>query len=105
GTKVVLTATAAPGSILYSWKHCDAGGVNGRQCTVAMDKAKTVTAVFATTHTFTVDKAEGSGLGKVQSAPGGVLCLFSCTDTSAAFREGTEVTPKQAPASHFHFVQ
>jgi len=104
GTKVVLTATAAPGSVFYSWKYCDSGGVNGRQCTVTVDKAKTVKATFITTHDLEVSRV-GSGLGKVQSSPGGILCLANCSDTTAAFKEGTEVTLKQTPAKHFHFVE
>ena len=104
GTKVTLTATPAPGSLFYSWRYCDAGGVNGRQCTVSVDKAKTVKATFTTTHALKVSRT-GTGLGKVQSSPGGVLCLFNCQDTTAAFREGTEVTLKPTPAKHFHFVE
>ncbi len=69
GTVVVLTATPTPGSTLYSWKYCDKGGVNGRQCTVTLDKAKTVKATFTTTHSLTLTKA--GGLGKVQSSPAG----------------------------------
>ena len=103
GTKVTLTATPAPGSLFYSWKHCDAGGVNGRQCTVTMDKAKTVTAVFATTNELTVTKAPG--LGKIQSSPGGILCLASCTETTAAFLEGAKVTLKPTPAKRFAFTE
>ncbi len=104
GTKVTLTATPASGSIFYSWKYCDTGGVNGRQCTVTVDKAKTVKATFTTTHALKVSRA-GSGLGKVQSSPGGVLCLANCSETTAAFREGTKVTLKQTPSKHFHFVK
>ncbi len=105
GTVVVLTATADPGSIFYSWKGCDSGGVHGRQCTLTMSEAKTVKATFTTTHALEVSKAPGSGLGKVQSSPGGVLCLNNCSETSASFKEGTQVTLKQTPAKHFHFVE
>ncbi len=105
GTVVVLTATPAPGSVFISWKYCDKGGVNGRQCTMTVDKAKTVKATFTTTHALEVSKAPGSGLGKVQSSPGGILCLFNCSETTASFKEGAEVTLKQTPAKHFHFVE
>ncbi|HEY5708518.1 MAG TPA: hypothetical protein VIS51_03915, partial [Solirubrobacterales bacterium] len=103
GTVVVLTATPTADSIFYSWKYCDKGGVNGRQCTVTLDKAKTVKATFTTTHALTLTKT--GGLGKVQSSPGGVLCLANCSETTASFKEGTEVTLKPTPAKHFHFVQ
>ncbi len=99
GTQVTLTATPAPGSVFYSWKRCDSGGVNGRQCTVSMSKAKTVTAVFATTNSFTLTK-EG-GLGKVQSFPGGILCLANCSETTASFLEAAKVTLKATPAKRF----
>jgi hypothetical protein len=102
GTKVTLSASPASGSLFMSWKHCDSGGVNGRQCTVTMDKAKEVTAVFIAAHYLTVSKAEGSGPGKVQSKPGGILCLYNCTEASAAFKEGTAVELVPVPAKHFH---
>jgi hypothetical protein len=70
-----------------------------------MTKAKTVKATFTTTHALEVSKAPGSGLGKVQSSPGGILCLFNCSETTAAFKEGTKVIVKQTPAKHFHFVE
>ncbi len=103
GTKVTLTATSAPGSAFYSWKRCDSGGVNGRQCTVTMDKAKTVTAVFATTNELSVTKAPG--LGKVQSSPGGILCLANCPETTAAFLEGTKVMLKAVPSKRFALAE
>ncbi len=105
GTAVVLTATPDPGSTFVGWKYCDKGGVAGRKCTLTMSKAKSLKATFTTTHDLEVSKAPGSGLGKVQSSPAGVLCLNECTETSAAFKEGTQVTLKQTPAKHFHFVQ
>src|SRR5207344_617715 len=46
GTKVTLTASPAAGSLFMAWKHCDSGGINGRQCTVTMSEAKKVQAVF-----------------------------------------------------------
>ncbi len=104
GTVVVLTATPSPGSIFISWKSCDSGGVNGRKCTITVNKAKTVKATFTTTHALEVSR-EGSGLGKVQGSPGGILCLNNCSETSASFKEGTAVTLKQTPAKHFHFVK
>ena len=104
GAVVILTATPAPGSVFVSWKYCDSGGVNGRQCTVTMSKAKTVKATFTTTHALEVSRA-GTGLGKVQSSPGGILCLSNCSETTASFKEGVKVVLKQTPAKHFHFVE
>jgi hypothetical protein len=101
GTKVTLTATPTPGSIFLAWKHCDSGGVIGGHCTVTMDKAKTVTAVFASGHALTV---KSSGLGKVQSYPAGISCLYGCLSTSAVYNATTKVTLKATPARHFHFA-
>jgi hypothetical protein len=100
GIKVTLTATPAPGAIFIAWKHCDSGGVIGGHCTVAMDKAKAVTAVFASGHALTV---KSSGLGKVQSYPVGISCLYNCQSTTAAYNATTKVTLKATPARHFHF--
>lgn len=109
---VTLTAEAKPGYLFKSWKGCDRKeiigevtyGVNGRQCTVnASDQ--TVTAMFVKTQNLTVSKAEGSGSGKVYSSPGGIFCLANCTSVTSSFLQGTSVKLKQAPASHFHFVE
>jgi len=104
GSKVTLTATPAPGSLLIAWKHCDSGGVAGLHCTVTMDKAKAVTAVFAQGHALTVANADGAGLGKVQSSPAGISCLYGCQSTTAVYNATTKVTLKETPAKHFHFA-
>ncbi len=105
GAEVTLTATPAPGSLFTSWKHCDAGGVNGRQCTVTMDKAKAVQAVFATTYALTLTKAGSPGLGSVRTRPGGLLCAAGCRAASADFLAGAKVMLEQTPAKHFEFVE
>ncbi len=104
GSKVTLTASPSAGSLFVSWKGCEKGGVNGRQCTVTMDKAKTVNAKFITAYDVTVNRV-GSGLGKVSSSPGGVLCLSNCSSTTAAFKEGTSVTLNAAPSKNFVFTE
>ncbi len=103
-TKVTLTASPSAGSLFVSWKGCEKGGVNGRQCTVTMDKAKTVNAKFIAAYDVTVNRV-GSGLGKVSSSPGGVLCLSNCSSTTAAFKEGTSVTLNAAPTKNFVFTE
>jgi hypothetical protein len=102
-TEVTLTASPAPGYAFKGWRHCDKGGVNGRQCTVTMSSAKEVGARFVKTWNLLSSKA-GNGMGKVQTSPGGIACLDNCTQAEAAFKEGI-VTVKQAPAKHNHFVQ
>jgi hypothetical protein len=100
---VVLTASPAPGYIFKSWKKCDTGGVNGRQCTINLNAAKEVGAKFVKVWPLSVSKA-GSGIGKAQTSPGGILCLYNCSEAEAVFKEGS-VTVKQAAAKHNHFVQ
>jgi hypothetical protein len=104
GTEVTLTASPAEGSQFMAWRHCDTGGIEGRQCTVTMSQAKEVSAYFSTTHSLTLAKAEGSGPGKVQSSPAGVICLYGCKSTTASFLEGKSVTLKATPAKHFHLA-
>jgi len=103
GAAVTLTASPQPGSLFRSWRHCDAGGVQGRQCTVSMDEAKEVEAVFVTAHRLILGKA-GGGLGKVQTSPAGILCPSSCSGAEAVFIAGG-VTIEAAPTMHNHFVQ
>lgn len=101
-TKVTLTASPDSESLFVSWKGCEAGGVNGRQCKVTMDKSKTVYAKFTTAYDVSVTR-KGTGLGKVGSSPGGVLCLSNCSSTSAMFKEQTNVTLTATPSKHFTF--
>jgi hypothetical protein len=103
GPKVTLTAIPDPAAAFVSWKGCDS--VIGSQCTATMGTGKVVVATFIGTPKLTVSKAAGSGLGKVTSYPGGILCLANCSTTTAAFKEGTKVKLNQAPSKHFHFVE
>jgi hypothetical protein len=99
GTEVTLTATPAVGSTFTSWKHCDA--VNGRLCTVRVDEAKAVTALFASTKDLKLEKT-GAGMGKVASSPGGISCDANCSLTTAAFKAGTvKLTATPAKGSQF----
>jgi Divergent InlB B-repeat domain len=108
GSKVTLTAspsnTNTDFSTFVSWKGCDPGGANGRQCTVTMNAAKNVSAKFVKSYEVKVNR-EGFGQGKVSSSPGGVLCLNNCLSTGATFKEGTTVKLTATPAKHFHFVE
>lgn len=101
---VTLTAEARPGYRFKSWGRCDKTGVNGRKCTVT-GPANEIVAKFVKIQDLTVSKAEGSGLGKVSSSPGGIVCVASCTSVTSAFLQGASVKLKQAPARHFHFVE
>jgi streptogramin lyase len=101
--KVVLTASPAPGYLVKSWKGCDVGGVNGRQCTVtATGSLKTVGVKFY--KVFSLQGSKSGGLGIMGTAPGGINCGYACTSSTALFKEGA-LTVKAKPAKHFHFVE
>ncbi|HEX7245675.1 MAG TPA: hypothetical protein VF245_08940 [Solirubrobacterales bacterium] len=59
--KYTLTASPAPGYLVKSWKGCDAGGVNGRQCTVtAGSSLKTVGVKFYKVWKLAATKAQNT---------------------------------------------
>lgn len=103
GSQITLTASPALGYAFKGWRKCDAGGVEGRQCTVAMTSAKEVGAKFVKVWNLSASKA-GNGLGRVQTSQSGILCLYNCPSANAAFREGS-VTVKESKAPYSHFVR
>ena len=107
--QVTLTASPAAGYRFKSWKGCDkknipvsGDGVNGRQCTITLNEAKSVSAKFVKTWDVTL---ENGGGGKVSTKPGGALCLPSCSETTASFDEGKNVEVLTKPNKHFHLVE
>ncbi len=102
---VVLKASPDNESLFVSWKGCDVGGANGRECKVTgtANQIKNVTATFTRAYDVSVSR-KGTGLGKVGSSPGGVLCLSNCSSTSAKFKELTNVTLTATPSKHFTFT-
>jgi streptogramin lyase len=104
GEKVTLTASPDSESLFVSWKGCETGGAIGRTCKVTVDKAKTVTAKFIQAYDISVTRV-GTGLGKVQSAPSGILCLSNCSTTKGAFKELTSVTLTATPSKNYTFTK
>ena len=102
---VTLTASPAPGYRFKSWKGCDKKsgefGVNGRQCTISLTEARSVSAKFVKTYDVTL---ENGGNGKVSTKPGGALCLPNCSETSAQFDEGKTVEVLAKANKHFHLA-
>ncbi len=99
-TEVTLTASPAAGSLFTSWKGCDTGKVQGRQCTVKMSVAKTVGAKFSAAYDVTVKKTAGNtGLGGIS----GVTCDANCSSATATFLAGKAATlkPKASKGSAF----
>jgi Tetratricopeptide repeat/Divergent InlB B-repeat domain len=98
GSPVVLTATAAPGSVFVGWKVAGCRGTG--PCTVTMSADLTAYAIFQPTHTLAVKK-NGNGSGTVTSSPSGIACGSTC---SAAFRAGSPVVLTATAASGSVFV-
>ncbi len=107
-SKVTLTASPAAGFQFSSWKGCDKTegefGVKGRQCTVKMSKAKTVSAKFIPAVSLAVTKVGPTAGGTVSTSPAGVNCAVTCTTSTAYYKAGA-LTLKQKKAKHFHFVE
>ena len=96
GTSVTLTASAASGSTFGGWSGCDTP--SGTTCTVTMNAAKSITAIFnpATQRfTLTVNRA-GTGSGSVSSVDGSINCPTTCV---ATYDSGTSVTLTASAAS------
>jgi LmbE family N-acetylglucosaminyl deacetylase len=99
GSVVTLTATPAIGSNYTSWSGCDS--VSGNACTVNMNAARSVTAIF-TLQTFplTVNKTHLlTGNGTVTStsspaSPSQINCGGTC---SVSYNYGTVVTLTATP--------
>jgi hypothetical protein len=101
--KVVLTASPAPGYLFKSWKKCDTGGVNGRQCTItATSELKEIGVKFV--KVWSLEGSKSGGPGILNTSPGGVNCGYACNSSTALYKEGS-LTVKQKPAKHFHFVE
>lgn len=103
GTQVTLTAQAASGSSFAGWGGaCSGTGT----CTVSMDVARSVTAIFNVTpmnRLITLSKS-GTGTGSVSSSPSGLGCAEGCTVASASFASTSAVTLTAQAASGSTFV-
>ncbi|MDC4223902.1 MAG: PA14 domain-containing protein [Candidatus Manganitrophus sp.] len=98
GTIVTLTPTPSAHSLFAGWSGACAGTGS---CTVTMDAAKSVTAVF-NLQTFNLSVAKtGTGTGTVTSSPAGINCGGTC---SFSFNSGTSVTLTAAPAASSTFT-
>ena len=94
-TIVTLNATPDSGQTFAGW----AGDCSGTaSCTLTMDRAHAVTAVFQPAGSASVPllvTRSGAGSGSVSSSPAGIDCGSSCT---ADFPDGSTVTLTATPA-------
>jgi PKD repeat protein len=101
GTLVTLTATPTGGSTFGGWSGGGCSGTAG--CTVTMNAAQTVSALFNPSGCIATLNVtlSGTGNGTVASVPGGISCLG--TDCTEPYACGTTVrlTATPAPLSTF----
>lgn len=88
GTMVQLTATPDANSTFGAWGGACSG--TGPQCTVNMNAARNVTAIFSQRQHFLHVTVAGSGTGRVTSSPNVVTCTASVCN--AFLTAGTMVT-------------
>jgi len=84
GAVVTLSATAAEGSAFVGWSGGNCRGI--KSCTIALNQAITVTALFNKVHQLTIVK-EGLGSGQIEAQ--GVNCGIDCSEI---YKEGTTIT-------------
>jgi len=99
--QVTLTATSIQGSLFLGWSGACTGAGN---CSLTMDAAKSVTAIFDSVPTPEFHLAvarSGRGSGSVTSSPGGIDCGVACY---AGFDAGTVVTLTASPSAGADFA-
>jgi PKD repeat protein/uncharacterized protein (DUF2141 family) len=98
-SSVTLTAAAITGSTFTGWSGSGCAGLG--TCTVMLDAAKSVTAIFIlNTYALSVSKS-GIGSGTVTSDPAGIDCGLIC---SYSFANNTVVTLTATPIAPSTFV-
>jgi len=101
-SQITLTATPAKGYRFTHWEGVCTGTTD--TCSVTMDAAKNVDAVFeqdtSPSNTFVLTLGR-SGAGTVTSTPAGIDCGVQC---SAPFIAGTNVTLTATPAAGYDFT-
>lgn len=98
GTSVTLTAVPTTGEGFFRWSGCTSAV--GNVCTVTVDAAKRVLAVFKPLLDLTISKV-GTGTGTVVSTPAGIHCGLTC---NATYFQDSYVTLRATPASTSRFI-
>lgn len=106
GTTVTLSATAGEGSTFIGWKPTSLNCTGTDPCTVTVDKAKSVQAVFVGDYALkVVNKSKKGGMGTVTSTPIGINCTTgNATDCIALYGYGETVTLFASADTGFVFV-
>lgn len=98
--KVTLSALPFSTSVFSGWGGACSG--TSTSCTVTMNAAKSVTAVFnAKLGNLLSVTRSGAGFGTVTSSPIGISCGSACT---ARYAAGRQITLTATPASNSYFV-
>jgi hypothetical protein len=112
GSAVILTAKPSSGDTFTKWEGGDCEGIVATTCTVTMNQAEEVKAVFAGStkpivdpQALSVSKGGSTGYGTVKAA--GLACEAECSETvvlyqgpvfSPKFKAGKTVELKETPA-------
>ena len=96
GTTVVMTATAAQGSVFTGWSGAGCSGT--APCTVTMDADQTLTATFATN--TVILSLNQTGSGTITGTPGNITCGATCSYSVTA---GQTVTLTATPNMGYYF--
>ena len=100
GASITLTATPNAGFLFTNWTGACSG--NTTSCTVTMDAAKTVGAVFTAIPQLTVNSV-GTGTGIIMSTPAGIDC-FEGSDCNSLFAQNTSVMLVPYPDINSNFT-
>jgi hypothetical protein len=99
GTPVTLSASASEESTFIGWKPTSLNCAGTGPCTVTVDKAKTVQAVFVGDYALkVVNKSKKGGTGIVTSTPIGINCTTGITTDCETLRGYGETVTLSASA-------
>jgi hypothetical protein len=105
-TLVTLSASANLGSTFTGWVSSAANCTGTGSCTVKIDKAKTIKAVFVGDYQLKiVNISKNGGSGRVRSSPSGIRCVTnSTTACETSYSHGDQVTLSARPDSGSTFL-
>jgi hypothetical protein len=105
-TLVILSASANFGSTFTGWVSSSANCTGTGSCTVKIDKAKTIKAVFVGDYQLKiVNISKHGGSGRVRSSPSGIRCVTnSTTACETSYSHGDQVTLSARPDSGSTFL-